>query len=151
MNITKSTMLVILMLAGGVAANAIAEQSLQAIIQERENEWSAAYNANDAELLGAFYEADAILIPPDSQPVLGRALIAETLSGLFPVLKNLTLTVEEVRELGANYAVEIGRSTYQAVGEDGSLTPGTDNYQVVWHKGQDGVWRYITDMFNARG
>ncbi len=151
MNITKSAVLVILLLAGGIATNAIAEQSLQAIIQERQNEWSAAYNANDAERLGAIYEADAILIPPGSQPVLGRTLIAETLSGLFPVLKNLTLTVEEVRELGAGYAVEIGRSTFQAVGEDGSLTPGTHNYQVVWHKGQDGVWRYITDMFNARG
>jgi uncharacterized protein (TIGR02246 family) len=150
MNKIKSSMLAILLLTGGFATNATAEKSLQAIIQERENEWSAAYNANDAERLGAFYEVDAILVPPGSQPVLGRALITETLSGLFPVLTNLTLTVEEVRALGDSYAVEIGRSTFQAVGEDGSLTPGSDNYQVVWHKGQDGIWRYVTDMFNPR-
>jgi len=151
MNMTKTAAVLVALIVSTVAANAVAEQSLQAIIQERENQWSAAYNANDPERLGAFYESDAILIPPGSQPVLGRALIAETLSGLFAVLKNVTLTVEEVRPLGDNFAVEIGRSNFEAVGEDGSLTPGTDNYQVVWHKGDDGVWRYVTDMFNPRG
>ena len=149
MKIVKSTALGLLVLMW-FAQNVIAQQSLGVIVQERENEWSVAFNANDAERLGAFYEADAIFIPPDSQPVLGRAHIAKALSGLFPVLKNFTLTVEEVRELGENYAVEIGRATYHELGTDGSLTPGISNYQVVWHKSKDGVWRYVTDMINVR-
>lgn len=50
--------------------------------------------------------------------------------------------------LGA--AVEIGHSEYTSVAEDGSTSPAEDDYQVVWHKGADGVWRYVTDMFNSR-
>jgi len=137
-----------LLACAGVAA--AQEPSLKAVIQALENDWSAAYNANDAERVGMFYEEDAILIPPGSPPAVGRAAIVQVFSGLFPVLQNVTLITDEVRPLGENYAVEIGRSTYQAVAEDGSTTPGGDDYQVVWHKGADGKWRYVTDMFNSR-
>ena len=128
----------------------MADESLRDTIQSREDEWSKAFNANSKAGLGAFYEEGAVLIPPGSPPINGRTAIAEFLSTLFPRLKDLKLVTDEVRPLGSDYAVEIGRSEYTAVGEDGSRSPGTDDYQVVWHKGEDGVWRYATDMFNSR-
>jgi len=127
-----------------------AVDALTQTIQERENAWSAAYNANDVDRLVAFYEDDAILIPPGSPPVTGHEAIGGVLSSLFPLLKDLALIVDEVRPLGDNHAVEIGHSTYKSAAEDGQLVPGSDDYQVVWHRGEDGVWRYVTDMFNAR-
>ncbi|MEZ5598578.1 MAG: SgcJ/EcaC family oxidoreductase [Pseudomonadales bacterium] len=142
--------LILAALIACVSAAKADDASLKSAIQVLENQWEATYNANDAERLGLFYELDAVLIPPGAPPVAGRAAITQTLAGLFSVLKDLTLTVEEVRSLGDNYAVEIGNSTYQNVAEDGSLSPGSDNYQVVWHKGADGKWRYATDMFNSR-
>lgn len=132
------------------SAPALAGDSLKDIIQAREDVWSAAYNANDAAALGAIYEEDAVLIPPGSPPVHGRAAIEQALAGLFPILKDLKLTATDVRPIGDNYAIEIGEASYNAAGEDGSLTPVTDDYVVVWHKGEDGVWRYMNDMFNAR-
>ena len=137
-----------LLLFGAVCAQA--DDALTRAIQERENAWSAAYNANDVDWLMTFYESDAVLIPPGSPPVTGHEAIAGVFRGLFPVLTDLALIVDEVRPLGADHAVEIGRSTYQAVSEDGQPTTGSDDYQVVWHRGEDGVWRYVTDMFNAR-
>ncbi len=77
-------------------------------------------------------------------------LHAEFLSTLFPQLKDMKLVTDEVRSLGPNHAAEIGHSEYTAVGEDGSRSPAIDDYQVVWHRGDDGVWRYVTDMFNSR-
>lgn len=139
--------LVLVVLAPGPA---MASDSLQDTIQSREDEWSAAYNANSKKRLGAFYEEDAVLIPPGSPPVHGRTAIADTLSTLFPQLQDLKLVTDEVRPLGLDHAVEIGHSEYTAIAEDGSKSPGIDNYQVVWHKGDDGVWRYVTDMFNSR-
>lgn len=127
-----------------------ADDALTQTIQERENGWSAAFNANDVDRLVAFYESNAILIPPGSPPVTGHEAIGGVLSSLFPLLKDLKLIVDEVRPLGANHAVEIGHSTYKTAGENGKLVPGSDDYQVVWHRGEDGVWRYVTDMFNAR-
>ena len=128
----------------------MADESLRDTIQSREDEWSAAYNANSKDGLGAFYEEGAVLIPPGSPPINGRTAIAEFLSTLFPQLKDLKLVTDEVRSLGPDHAVEIGHSEYSAIGEDGSRSPGIDDYQVVWHRGDDGVWRYITDMFNSR-
>lgn len=124
--------------------------NLKDAIQAREDVWSAAYNANDAAALGAIYEEDAVLIPPGSPPVHGRAAISEALSGLFPILKDLKLVTDDVRPIGEDYAIEIGSANYNALGEDGSLTPVTDDYVVVWHKGEDGVWYYMNDMFNSR-
>lgn len=127
-----------------------ADDALTRTIQERENGWAAAYNANDTDGLVAFYESDAILIPPGSPPATGHEAIGNVLSSLYPILKDLALIVDEVRPLGSHYAVEIGHSTFTASGENGQPVSGSDNYQVVWHRGEDGVWRYVTDMFNAR-
>ena len=142
--------LVLLALLVQVPTSAWAEDSLKEVIQAREDQWSAAYNANDATALAAIYEEDAILVPPGTEPVVGREAIAKTLAGLFPTLRDLALVTDEARPLGENHAVEIGHSTYQAVAKDGSLSPGIDNYVVVWHKGKDGVWSYVTDVFNNR-
>ncbi len=146
---TITTSIVFFLLACG-ANYVAADDALTRTIQERENGWSAAYNAHDTDTLIAFYESDAILIPPGSPPVTGHEAIGDVLSSLYPLLKDLALIVDEVRPLGADHAVEIGHSTYKVAGEDGQLMPGSDNYQVVWHRGEDGVWRYVTDMFNAR-
>ena len=140
--------LVILLLA--LATHAQAGDELTRTIQERENAWAAVYNANDVDRLMTFYESDAVLIAPGSTPATGHEAIGAVFQTLFPVLQNLTLIVDEVRPLGADHAVEIGHSTFQNVAQDGTTTPDTDNYQVVWHRGEDGVWRYVTDMFNAR-
>jgi len=128
----------------------MADDALADAIQLREDQWSAAFNANDATALGAIYEEDAVLIPPGSLPVNGRAAIAETLATLFPLFKNMKLVADNVRPLGPNHAVEVGHSEYNLVAEDGSLSAVVDNYVVVWQKGSDGVWRYVTDIFNAR-
>lgn len=141
------TAFALLVLAPG---RAMADESLRATIQSREDEWSAAYNANNKDGLAAFYEEGAVLIPPDSPPINGRTAIGEFLSTLFPQLKNLKLVADEVRSLGPDHAVEIGHSEYIAIEEDGSRSAKIDDYQVVWHRGDDDVWRYITDMFNGR-
>jgi uncharacterized protein (TIGR02246 family) len=146
----RNLVLVLLALLVQVPTSAWAEDSLKEAIQGREDQWSAAYNANDATALAAIYEKDATLVPPGMEPVVGREAIAKTLAGLFPTLRDLALVTDEARPLGENHAVEIGHSTYQTVAKDGSLSPGIDNYVVVWHKGKDGVWSYVTDIFNSR-
>jgi uncharacterized protein (TIGR02246 family) len=142
--------LVLVTLCMQLSTVAWAEDSLKQVIQARETQWSSAYNANDANALAEFYEEDATLVPPGMEPVTGRDAIAKVLAGLFPTLKELTLITDDVRPLGKNHAVEVGHSVYQAVADDGSHSPGTDNYVVVWHKGDDGVWSYVTDIFNSR-
>lgn len=146
----RSLFLVLAFTVSTLPFPAYAGDSLKDIIQARENVWAAAYNANDAAALGAIYEEDAVLIPPGMEPINGRTAIEETLVGFFPVLKDLKLETDNVRPMGDDFAVEVGRVSYKAVGEDGSLTQVTDDFVVVWHKGENGIWRYATDIFNSR-
>lgn len=132
------------------AHESFADDLLQQAIQAREDHWSAAFNAHDENGLAAIYGEDAVLLPPGSLPVKGRAEIGKTLASLFPQIEDLKLVADEVRPLGPDHAVEIGHSEYQAVGKDGKLSPTTANYVVVWHKANDGVWYYVTDIFNSR-
>ena len=132
------------------AQESFAADALQQAIQAREDQWSAAFNAHDASGLAAIYGEDAVLLPPGSMPVKGRAETGKTLASLFPRIRDLKLVADEVRPLGADHAVEIGHSEYQAVGKGGKLSPAADNYVVVWHKATDGVWYYVSDIFNSR-
>jgi len=143
-------LLISLVLLASLAVPSQAEETLTGTIQQLENEWAAAYKANDVSGLLDFYEEGAVLVAPGATPARGHEAIGEVLQSLFPVLVDLTLVTDEVRRLGSDHAVEIGHSIYHTVSEDGKKSPGSDNYQVVWHRGEDGVWRYATDMFNAR-
>ncbi len=143
----------VFVLAAAFAASAqqsFAADTLQQAIQERQDQWSSAFNAHDENALAAIYAEDAVLVPPGSMPVKGRAEIGKTLASLFPEIRDIKLVADEVRPLGADHAVEIGHSEYQAVGKDGKLSPAVDNYVVVWRKAKDGVWYYVTDIFNSR-
>jgi ketosteroid isomerase-like protein len=62
----------------------------------------------------------------------------------------MKFVADEVRPMGPEHAVEIGHSQYEGRDADGNWSPGTDNYVVVWHKSKDGVWYYVTDIFNSR-
>jgi len=137
-------------LFAAVAAESFAADTLKQTIQAREDQWSAAFNAHDEVALAAIYLEDASLVPPGSMPVKGRAEIGKNLASMFSGIRNLKLVADEVRPLGTDHAVEIGHSEYQAVGKDGKLSPTADNYGVVWEKAKDGVWYYVTDIFNSR-
>jgi uncharacterized protein (TIGR02246 family) len=132
------------------AQESFAADPLHQTIQEREDQWSAAFNAHDEAGLAAIYAEDAVLLPPGSMPVKGRSEIGKVLASLFAQIRDIKLVADEVRPLGADHAVEIGHSEYQAVGKDGKQSPTADNYVVVWQKADDGVWYYVTDIFNSR-
>ena len=102
-----STAFALAMLAPG---QTMADESLRDTIQSREDKWSAAYNANNKDELGAFYEEGAVLIPPGSPPINGRTAIADFLSTLFPQLEDLQLVADEVRPLGPDHKHDIPKS-----------------------------------------
>ena len=132
------------------STQSLAGDPLKDALQARDNEWSAAFNAGDAAAVGALYEEEAVLVAPGMEPVQGRAAIEVVFGGFFGVLKDVQLVTDYVRPIGEGYAVEIGHSLFNEVQADGSTIPASDNYVVVWHKGEDGVWRLITDTFNRR-
>ena len=63
-------------------------------------------------------------------------------------LADIALTTVEVEEVG-DLANEVGTFTGTVPGEGGARVPLTGKYIVVWHRGNDGTWRYHRDIWNT--
>ena len=53
------------------------EARIKAAVEDRYKEWLAAANKKDAETLTSLYDEDAVLMPKEEEPVLGKAAIGE--------------------------------------------------------------------------
>lgn len=103
-----------------------------------------AFNQGDVAGFARVYTEDARILPPDMEPVHGRAAIAEFWAGAAEQLKirELRLVTDELEVVGAR-AVEEGRVELQT-GQ--GLVRG--KYIVVWRREPDGGWRWHRDIWN---
>jgi len=107
------------------------------------NAFDAAWTAGDADALGAMYTEDAVLMPPGSDAIAGRAAITEFFGGVGGGW-TLDLTTTEVFSVeGA--ALEVG--SYTVTDADGGHAD-HGNYMVAWSWSEDG-WQMARDMWNS--
>ena len=104
-----------------------------------------ASNQGDADALASLYADDAVLLPPDHEPVRGRAAIGDFWrQGTDEGLEVTTLRVEVDGDLG--YLV--GRYHLPATGEE----PADSGKYVMCLKRQlDGAWKLTADIWNRSG
>jgi len=102
-----------------------------------------AWTAGDADALGAMYTDDAVLMPPGSEAISGRAAITEFF-GQAGGGWTLDLTTTEVFSVEAA-ALEVG--SYTITGPDGGHAD-HGNYMVAWSWTDDG-WKMARDMWNS--
>jgi uncharacterized protein (TIGR02246 family) len=110
-------------------------------------EWEAAFNAKDVAKVASMYTEDAVVMPPNHEPVRGRANI----EAFFKEMANgakLTLTPFESAMSGAT-AYEAG--TYQMSMTSKTGPPITDKGKnvVILKRGSNGQWRLAHDIFNS--
>jgi len=105
--------------------------------------FSQAVAAGDADALAALYTETAVIMPPDSPPIVGRPAIREYMTGLTGAgLDGIDITTVELVRFGdtafqrANVAIRAGGAV---VAEGKSL--------VLWRL-VDGRWLYSRDMWS---
>ena len=104
-----------------------------------------ASNQGDAEALASLYADDAVLLPPDHEPVRGRAAIGDFWrQGTDEGLEVTTLTVEVDGDLG--YLV--GRYHLPATDEEPA---DSGKYVMCLKRQRDGAWRLTADIWNRSG
>lgn len=107
------------------------------------NRYVEATNSGDAEALARLYEDDAVLLPPDHQPIEGRAAIGEFWrQGTDEGLEVTTLRLDV--EGGIGYLV--AQYTLPETDEE----PADSGKTVMCLKRQrDGSWKVTADIWNS--
>lgn len=105
-----------------------------------------AFNAGDAEAVAAMYTEDAVILPPGSDAVEGRAAIQEAMATELAAMGDAVMTFETNEVQAAHgHALEVGGYTVE--GADGAhLDHG--KFIAVWKNTDDG-WKMTRDIWNS--
>ena len=103
-----------------------------------------AYNAKEWDELGALYTEDAIAIPPNHEPVKGRAAIVEYWKSVRDTVGEAECGDSMDSVASGKYAAHVGRDCTAYSGSLGFT------FHELAERGEDGTWRYKFDMFGFR-
>ncbi len=136
------TILAVALLA--LPATGLAQHADKADFEAMSAKWKAAYDSGDGAAVAALYAEDAMLLPPNMEPVSGREAIAEFWTMVTANGGTTDLKVKEVYSMG-DMAAEVG--TYSGTAPDGSHTD-HGHYTIIWKK-MDGKWMMYRDIWNS--
>ena len=126
------------------------EAEIKIAVEDRYKEWIAAANKKDAEALTNLYDENAILMPKEEEPVLGKAAIGEYYKKLVadPHFVPFTLTVNwnSFHVVGD---IAIATSVFEGeVTRNGKQIHFRGKNLLVWKKQADGSWKIFRYMFD---
>lgn len=126
---------------GRVASDPNARQAIEAAVSR----YVAASNRGDADALMELYAEDAVLLPPDHEPIQGREAIREFWrQGTDQGLEVSTLRVNTDGKLG--YLV--GRYRLPATQDEPA---DSGKYVMCLQRQVDGSWKLTADIWNSSG
>jgi len=113
--------------------------------------WLDAMTANDAAALGRVVTDDVVLMPPNEQPLTGRAEIVDWFDGVVRQARTTSVDVPQ-REVivSGDYGIERGSYVWTvspAVGGSPIVLRG--NFLAIYQQQSDGEWRVIRNIWNS--
>jgi uncharacterized protein (TIGR02246 family) len=114
------------------------------VIVARSEAWETAVNAGDMDALVELYAADARLMPPNGETVIGHDGVRAVFGPFLDAGLTVQLTSVETQAVGDG-AYNVG--TY--VVSDGDQVVDTGKYVETWAQAEDGAWRYTNDIWNS--
>lgn len=121
---------------------------VKATIDSLAREFGVHFSAGHADLVGAFYAENAVIMPPNAPAASGRAAVQAVLAEFFPMKPQLTITPTSV---SANGPLAVERGTYtMTFTPPGATAPVNDTgkYLAHWHL-IDGKWLIVDDIWNS--
>ena len=138
------------LLAGTGCASAGRPADVQSQILRLDAEWSLAAQARDVDRVVSFWADDAIVLPPGSPAVAGKAAIREFVMKSFGTpgftisWKTTTVTVSRSGDMA--YATGTNRVTFNA--PDGKQVTVEGKAVTVWRREREGAWKCVIDIWN---
>ena len=126
------------------------EANIKAAVEDRYKEWLAAANKKDAVALTNLYDEDAVLMPKEEEPVLGKSAIGEYYKKLVadPHFVPFTLTVNW-NSFHVVDDIAIATSVFDGdVTRNGKQIHFRGKNLLVWKKQTDGSWKIFSYMYD---
>jgi len=112
--------------------------------------WDKAYNAGDVAALGTLYESDAVSMGPGAPALAGRDAIEADFRKFFAANTGRHRTVDPVWQPFGDMVAERGRYEATTTPRNGAKpSHEKGKHIVVWHKGGDGHWRVMWEIWNT--
>jgi len=125
--------------------------SVQKAIEQREAAFLRAFEAKDADALADLYDENAILIPPDRDPIRGKVAIRRFYREF--TAKPERLEDEEFTPLAldlcGDFAIDVSAFTGHMQAADKPREEFHGKNLVVWRRQPDGSWKYYRDMWDV--
>jgi uncharacterized protein (TIGR02246 family) len=139
-----------LVLSVPVLANDNEEARIKATVEDVYKQWLAAANKKDVSAMMDLYDENAVLMPKEEEPVIGKAAIGEYYKKLFanPNFVPFTLTLDwnSFHLVGD---IAIATSTFEGdVTRNGKQIHFRGKNLLVWKKQADGSWKIFRYMFD---
>jgi uncharacterized protein (TIGR02246 family) len=139
-----------LLLLVPMLANDNEEAGIKAAVEDRYQEWLAAANKKDAAALTNLYDENAVLLPKQEEPVIGKAAIGEYYKKLVAdphfVPFTLTLNWNSFHAVGD---IAIATSLFEGdVTRNGKQIHFRGKNLLVCKKQADGSWKIFRYMFD---
>ena len=146
----KSVVLTLVFLAGVPVLAKDDEAKITAAVTERYQQWIGAENKKDAAAITDLYDENAVLMPKQEEPVIGKAAIGEYYKKLVadPDFAPFTLILQSnsfhvVRDIAietADFDGIVTRNDKQIHFHGKNL--------IVWKKEENGSWKIFRYMFD---
>jgi uncharacterized protein (TIGR02246 family) len=123
----------------------------RAALNKLRGDWVTAFNAGDTQGIAATYSENAVLMPQNQEPVMGRAAIEAYYKALYgQASAKISLTSQEVVMIGEDAALDRGTYVLSITPKAGA-TPIEDagKYLVILQRQSDGTWKATRDIDNS--
>lgn len=134
------------------AAKPASEDAVKTAVTQQLNHYEAALNASDVDGVMTLYADDAVFMPQNSLPAVGRKAVREAYRQVFDAIKlDVRFTIDEIRPLSRDWVFARTRSNGTVKILNGDQQTSTEGNQEIFllHRETDGQWRFARYIFST--
>ncbi|AIG05572.1 Steroid Delta-isomerase [Pseudomonas fluorescens] len=129
-----------------------AKEAVKEAVTAQLQQYQTALNASDLDQVMALYAEDAVFMPQNSLPAVGRDAVREAYQRVFAAIKlNVRFTIDEIQPLSPDWAFARTRSNGIVKPLAAAQSSSAEGNQEVFllHRETDGKWRFARYIFSS--